>query len=99
MRHSAKSDAARTSRIQIAALAALGVALLAAAALGTYQASLARAHAGRPVFLSSAKKCAALVTKTANELAATPRANPVRSPSWADQSNWPVSASNACNIA
>jgi hypothetical protein len=49
MRHSAKSDAARTSRIQIAALAALGVALLAAAALGTYQASLARAHAVREV--------------------------------------------------
>jgi hypothetical protein len=47
MRRSAKSDAERTSRIQIAALAALGVALLAAAAVGTYQASLARAHAVR----------------------------------------------------
>jgi hypothetical protein len=46
MPHSAKADE-RTTRIQIAALAALGLALLVAAALGTYQASLAKAHAVR----------------------------------------------------
>jgi hypothetical protein len=47
MRPSTKTDAERVSRIQIAALAALGVALLAAAVLGTYQASIARARAAR----------------------------------------------------
>ena len=48
MRHSAKADE-RTNRVQIAALAALGLALLIAAALGTYQASLTKAHAARDV--------------------------------------------------
>ncbi len=37
----------RTNRVQMAALATLGLALLVAAALGTYQASLAKAHAVR----------------------------------------------------
>jgi hypothetical protein len=46
---SAKTNDERASRVQIAALAALGIALLAAAALGIYQASVARAHAAREV--------------------------------------------------
>jgi hypothetical protein len=49
MRPSARTDSERTSRVHIAALAAFGVALLAAAALGTYEASLTRAHVAREV--------------------------------------------------
>src|SRR6185437_2660922 len=37
----------RASRVQLAAVATLGLALLAAAAVGTYEASLAKAHAVR----------------------------------------------------
>ena len=54
MHDSPKADAGRTHRVGLAALAAVGVALLAAAGLGTYQASLARAHAVRDVVLDGA---------------------------------------------
>jgi hypothetical protein len=47
MSASSKFEADRTRRVQVAAVAALGLALLVAAVLGTYQASLARAHAVR----------------------------------------------------
>jgi hypothetical protein len=47
MRASPKADDVRTGRVGLAALATIGAALLAAAALATYEASLARAHAVR----------------------------------------------------
>src|ERR1700733_1895200 len=53
MRDSPKADAERTNRVRIAALVAIGVTMLAAAALGTYQASLAKAYAVRDVVRSS----------------------------------------------
>ena len=56
MRDSPKADTERTSRAGIAALAAISVALLAAGAVATYQASLARAHAVREVVPSSPER-------------------------------------------
>jgi hypothetical protein len=65
---SPKDGAERASHVGTAALAAIGVALIAAAAIGTYEGSLARAHAVREVLPSRAASALAYLPGASSQL-------------------------------
>jgi hypothetical protein len=72
MHASPKAAPDRPSRVGLAALLALAVALLAAAALGTYEASLARAHAVRNVVPEGAPNALQYLPGSSGQIGALP---------------------------